>query len=327
MRLVPTAEQQAFTRSLDALLSAADVPAVARAWASGDSTPGTALWSRLAEAGVFALAAPQAYDGVGPLPAELALAFVELGRHAMPGPVVETVAAAALLGRLADLGDASAAKRLLPRLVSGEEIATLVLAGHGPYALDPDAASVLLTVDGAGVLRTAGRHGRLRISADPVRRLAVPGAGGAVLADGPQVTRAAAYAADVAALVTAAQSLGTGLALLDRTVSYVKQRTQFGVAVGSFQAVGHRLADTLIGLEFARPLLFGAALSMSRADIAAAKVAAGEAAYAAALTALHLHGAIGYTDEPDLALWLRKARPLRDAWGSPSVCRARVLAD
>ncbi|MEW2174026.1 acyl-CoA dehydrogenase family protein, partial [Streptomyces sp. NPDC007027] len=62
------------------------------------------------------------------------------------------------------------------------------------------------------------------------------------------------------------------------------------------------------------------------AAVAAAKVAAGEAGYAAARTALQLHGAIGYTEELDLAWWLRRARPLRDAWGTPSACRARVLA-
>ncbi|NUK68303.1 acyl-CoA dehydrogenase [Streptomyces lunaelactis] len=168
-------------------------------------------------------------------------------------------------------------------------------------------------------------HGPLRGSVDPVRRPAVPGPEGAALAVGPQVAAAAAYAADVAALATAAQALGVGLTLLDRTVAYVKQRTQFGTAIGSFQAVKHRLADTLIGLEFARPLLYGAALSMAPADIAAAKVSACEAAYAAARTALQLHGAIGYTEELDLSLWLRKARPLRDAWGTPAQCRARVL--
>jgi alkylation response protein AidB-like acyl-CoA dehydrogenase len=122
------------------------------------------------------------------------------------------------------------------------------------------------------------------------------------------------------------------LALLERTVAYVRQRTQFGRPIGSFQAVKHQLADVLIALEFARPLLYGAAVALAGgtaragAEVAAAKVAAGEAAYAAARTALQLHGAIGYTDEYDLSLWIRKARALRTAWGSPSVCRARVLA-
>lgn len=88
----------------------------------------------------------------------------------------------------------------------------------------------------------------------------------------------------------------------------------------------HRLADAKIGLEFARPLLFGAALTMAPADIAAAKVTACEAAYAAARTALQLHGAIGYTAEYDLSLWLTKARALRTAWGTPDLCRAEVLS-
>lgn len=139
------------------------------------------------------------------------------------------------------------------------------------------------------------------------------------------MTAAAETAARWARLLTAAQCLGVGEALLARTVEYAKQRTQFGAPIGSFQAVKHRLADTLLGLEFARPLLWAAALSTAPGDVAAAKLTAGEAAYAAARTALQLHGAVGYTEELDLSLWLRKARPLRDAWGTPAACRAAVL--
>ncbi|MBL1111869.1 hypothetical protein JK364_05500 [Streptomyces sp. 110] len=64
----------------------------------------------------------------------------------------------------------------------------------------------------------------------------------------------------------------------------------------------------------------------ARAEVAAAKVATGEAAYTAARTALQPHGALGRTDEYDLSLWIREARALRSARGSPSACRARVLA-
>ncbi|MGW7363585.1 acyl-CoA dehydrogenase family protein [Streptomyces sp. NPDC054841] len=327
MRFVLTDEQQAFARSLDAMLTAADTPAAARAWAAGNASPGRALWARLAEAGVFALAVPEAYEGVGPLPVELAVAFVELGRHAVPGPVVETAAAAALVTGLADPGPA---KRLLPGIAAGEVTATLELPGSGPHALDADTATCVLVAEQGKAgepfrLCIAPGHGPVRASADPARRLAVPDDGGEVLAAGPDVAAAAARAADWARLATAAQALGTGLALLERTVTYARQRTQFGAPIGSFQAVKHRLADTLIALEFARPLLFGAALSMAPADVAAAKVAAGEAAYTAARTALQLHGAVGYTEELDLAWWLRKARPLRDTWGTPAQCRATVL--
>jgi alkylation response protein AidB-like acyl-CoA dehydrogenase len=85
-----------------------------------------------------------------------------------------------------------------------------------------------------------------------------------------------------------------------------------------------------VGLELARPLLFGAALGLDGPDaareVSAAKVAGADAAYRAARTALQVHGAIGYTAEYDLALWLTKVRALVAAWGTPRFHRDRVLA-
>ncbi|MEY9967907.1 alkylation response protein AidB-like acyl-CoA dehydrogenase [Streptacidiphilus sp. MAP12-16] len=328
MRFLLDEEQHAFGATLDRMLGTAGTPSAVRAWAAGDHGPGRALWTRLAAAGVFALAVPEQHEGVGPLPVELTVAFTELGRHAVPGPVVETVAAAALLDRL---DDKAAAAEWLPRVAGGEALLSLVLDQPATrYALDPDAADAVLVVDG-DQLRLSTVWGPLQPSIDPARRLARP-VGGELLAQGPAVREAARHAAEVAALLTAAQALGAGRHLLAETVAYAKQRTQFGVAVGSFQAVKHRLADTLIGLEFAQPLLHAAALALAAGDlsaereIAAAKVSACEAAYAAARTALQLHGAVGYTDELDLSLWIRKARALRSAWGTPAACRAQVLA-
>ncbi|MGP9021372.1 acyl-CoA dehydrogenase family protein [Streptomyces sp. BR1] len=327
MRFLLTSEQREFARSLDAMLAASDTPAIVRAWSAGDHGPGRALWARLADAGVFGLAAPSLYDGVGPLPVELVVAYVELGRHAVPGPLVETVGAAALLARLAELGDAGPAERLLPGLVSGKVMGTVSLPGGGAYVVDADAAGVVLVAD-AGVpeLRVAPGHGPVRASADPARRLARPLPGGELLASGPRLADAVRHAVLWGRLAAAAQAVGVAEELLRRTVAYVKARTQFGVPIGSFQAVKHRLADTLVAVEFARPLLYGAAVTLSPADVAAAKVAAGSAVYLAARSALQLHGAVGYTEELDLSLWLRKARPLRDAWGSGGACRADVLA-
>ena len=313
MRFLLDAEQRAFTESLDAMLTAADTPSVVREWSRGERNSGRALWRRLARAGVFGLAIPEEYGGLGALPVELAVALVELGRHAVPGPLVETVTAAVLLS-----GADPAAKRLLPSLASGETMATV--AYEGAYALDGDAADLHLALTRDG-LRLSPGHGPLRPSLDPARRLTPLAPGGELLTPDPPLARALAYAR----LATAAQALGVGLALLDRTVAYVGQRTQFGVPVGSFQAVKHRLADAKVALEFARPLLFGAALTLDPADVAAAKVAACEAAYRTARTALQLHGAIGYTAEYDLSLWLTKARALRTAWGTPRECRALVV--
>lgn len=345
MRFLPTGEQSEFARTLHGLLGASQVPAAVRAWGAGDHGPGRALWSRLAGTGLFALAADEAHGdvgGLGPLPVELALGFVELGRAGVPGPVVETAAVAVLLSELARPGEEGEgddrydgyegyegyeglAKRFLPGLVGGEALATLTLPGGGPYALDADAATYRFTVSAAGELRLAAGPGEPLESTDPARRLSRPAADGELLATGPRVLAAARTALVWARLLTAAQCLGVGEALLASTVAYVKQRTQFGTPIGSFQAVKHRLADTLLALEFARPLVWAAALGLAPWEVAAAKLAAGGAAYGAAMTALQLHGAVGYTEELDLSLWLRKARPLRDAWGSPAACRAAVL--
>lgn len=323
MRFVLDAGQRAFADSLDAMLTAAGTPSVVRDWSRGEHASGRALWSRIADAGVFALTVPEEYGGLGAGPVELVVAFVELGRHAVPGPLVETVAAAALLTGLDDPGPA---KRLLPVLASGASTATLA---PGPYALDADMADVRLTTPpGTNDLYLAPPAGaaEVRRSLDPARRLFPLPPGEELLASGPQVAVAAGHALARGRLATAAQALGVGLALLDRTVRYVGQRSQFGVPVGSFQAVKHRLADAKIALEFARAVLFGAALTTTAADVAAAKVTACEAAYTTARAALQLHGAIGYTAEYDLSLWLTKARALRTAWGGPRECRALVLS-
>ncbi|MFE2417844.1 acyl-CoA dehydrogenase family protein [Streptomyces hokutonensis] len=313
MRFLLDPEQRAFADSLNAMLTAADTPSAVRSWSRGEHASGRALWRRIAGAGVFALAVPEAYEGLGPRPVEVAVAFVELGRHAVPGPLVETVAAAALLS------EPALAKRLLPALAAGGAMATAAPAGS--YALDGDVATIRLSWDADGLRLAPGHDGPVHASLDPARRLTRLLPGGELLTPEPPLAQALTWAR----LATAAQALGVGLALLDRTVAYVKQRTQFGVPVGSFQAVKHQLADAKIALEFARPLVFGAALTMTESDVAAAKVAACEAAYATARTALQLHGAIGYTAEYDLSLWLTKARALRASWGDPGECRAAVL--
>ncbi|MER6430552.1 acyl-CoA dehydrogenase family protein [Streptomyces sp900105245] len=338
MRFLLDTEQRAFAGSLRAMLTAADTASAVRQWSRGERAGGRALWRRFADAGVFRLAVPEARGGWGPRPVELAVACVESGRHALPGPLAETVGAAVLL---ASLDDPAPAGRFLPGLLSGESMATLAPAGS--YALDAEAAAVRLAVHGAGgaarppagrgpgpglaEVRLAPAPADSRPSLDPARRLSLLPAGGELLASGPGVGPAVEQALTWARLATAAQALGAGLALLDRTVAHVGRRTQFGVAIGSFQAVKHRLADARIALEFARPLLLGAALTLRPADVAAAKLKACEAAYGTARAALQLHGAIGYTAEDDLSLLLTRARALRAAWGTPEECRDAVLGD
>ncbi|TQS25033.1 acyl-CoA dehydrogenase family protein [Microbispora sp. KK1-11] len=327
MRFVLDAEQRLFGETLDKLLTEAAVPGVVRDWAAGRRERGLALWRTLAEAGVLAIAVPQsaggAAGGAGPLPVELVTAFHELGRHGVPGPYAETVAAAVLLDRL---GEQALASRWLPPIAEGTAVVTLALPPAVPYALDADAADLALLVDGERL--RAAVPGEARASLDPARRL-FPVTPGEVLAEGPHVAAAAAEAHDMGVLACAAQLVGTGRRLLEVSVDYAKARRQFGRPIGEFQAVKHHLADALVGLEYARPLVHGAALAYGTPDFArdvsAAKAAASEAAYAAAKIALQVHGAIAYTDEYDPSLLIRRARALHTAWGSPADHRARVI--
>lgn len=296
MRLAPSAEQREFAAAIADLLADSQTPAVARSWAEGDQAPGRKLWTRLGELGVLSLGAPDS----GATPADLVLAFEQLGRFAVPGPYVETVAVLPALGVITD-----------------GAMCTVALPPHVPYALDAELCDVVYVVDG-GQLSTARVRERIT-SVDSARLVARVE---------PRDTVAAVdvgRAFDLGVLATAAQIHGAGRALLDRSVEYAKQRRQFGAAIGAFQAVKHQLANVHVALELSRPLLFGAALSLSARDVSAAKVACTDAAYGAARTALQVHGAIGYTAEYDLSLWLTKVRALVSAWGTQPVHRQRVL--
>lgn len=310
------ASQREFVASIDGALAAADVPAAIRAWSTGDTGPGRAVWATLAELGVTALAVAEEFDGVGAHPVDLVVAIECLGRWGVPGPVTESLAVAPLL--LAQ-DDRSAA------LAAGELIATVAHPPRVPRAVDADFAGlVLLASDGHVHDAQAGaRHA----SVDPARRLFdVTASGEARRAD-------AATAFDFGALTTAAQLVGAGQAMLDGSVEYAKQRSQFGRVIGSYQAIKHALADVHIALDLARPLVYGAALSLAdrspdaARDVSAAKVAASDAALLSARTSLQTHGAIGYTQEHDLSLLLLRVQALRSAWGDPTWHRHRVLQE
>jgi len=307
-------QQRDFAASIDAALGAADVPGAVRAWGRGDTAPGRKIWATLTDLGVTALAVPEKFDGIDAHPVDLVVALEALGRWCVPGPVAESMAVAPIL--LGD-DDRSAA------LAAGELIATVALPPAVPRAADADFAGLVLLAHDGHVSDAAA--GDSHESVDPARKLFdVSATGGRRAAD---VGRAFEFGA----LATAAQLVGAGQAMLDMSVAYAKQRSQFGRIIGSYQAIKHKLADVHIALELARPLVYGAALSLAEdspdtaRDVSAAKAAASEAALLAARSSLQTHGAIGFTAEHDLSLWLLRVQALHSAWGDPTTHRRRVL--
>jgi hypothetical protein len=316
-----SAEQESFDRALGDVLAAAEVPAAVRAWAGGDPGPGLVLWSALADMGVTALRVPENHGGVGAAALDMVVAFTRLGYHGVPGPWVESAVLAPAV--LSAAGDPD---QVLRRLADGSARVTLAAPPLAPYALDADVAERLYILDG-GLVRP-GRPQDRRESVDRARLLTVLEAGDPVAQVG---AAAAVRALDEAALACAAQLLGAGRRLLDDSVAYAGVRRQFGRAIGQYQALKHALADIRVALDFAAPLVHGAAEALDADDpgasleVSAAKVATATAAVRAARTALQVHGAIGYTEEFDLSIWLTKVRALSGVWGTSSWHRQRVL--
>lgn len=320
MRFALSQEQRSFADALDGLVGSADVPATTRAWGAGDTAPGLRLWDQLAELGVPALVVPEDQGGIGGTPLDVVVAFEALGRYGVPGPWIESVALAPSL--LAG----TAHEDVLAELAQGTARITVAAPPQTPYALDVGASTHTFLLDESGLAPATSV--RQLTSVDPSRQLH------AVQADGVACTieaDAVTHGLDLAFLACAASLVGAGEQMLRDTVAYAGQRRQFGRAIGEYQTLKHALADVRVALDFARPLVRGAAHELGSAastasrDVSAAKVAATDAAHLASRTALQVHGAIGYTLEHDLSLFIVRTRALAGVWGTTSWHRARVL--
>jgi alkylation response protein AidB-like acyl-CoA dehydrogenase len=299
-------------------------------WAS-ETGHSPAFWAKLAEVGVPGLRVPEAFDGLGLSEVDFVLLLEEIGRAGLPAPVVSTAVVAAPL--LAELGRDDLARDWLPKIAGGEAI---VAVAHPVSPLVPDAGIAdLVLVLGEEIHALGPDQVRCLAQAanDPGRRLFTlewtPG-DATRIATADTAATATARAFDRGALACAAQQLGVCDRLVTLAVDYAGQRHQFGVPIGSFQAVKHMLANVKVQLEYARSLVHRAAFSVAhdartrRADVSMAKWAASEAALQGARTALQVHGAIGYTWEQDLHIWMRRAWSLDLAWGGHCFHRARV---
>ena len=329
-----TEDQLNFQASLRKALEKECTPAHLRALWATDTGRSRERWAKLAELGVLGLLIPEDHGGLGMDEIDLVLLLEEIGRVALPEPVLETAAVGAPL--LAGLGRTKLAAHWLPKVASGE--ATLTV-GHplNPFVTDAHVADLLVLPHGDELHGVARGDITLQPQpcSDPSGRLFrvdwTPRAD-TRLAAGPAVLHLLAAALDRAALACAAQQLGLAQQMLDMGVRYATERQQFGKAIGSFQAVKHLLANVAVRIEFARPVVYRAAFAVARGsatravDVSHAKVAASEAAVLAAKTVHQVHGAIGYTWECDLHIWMKRAWAFDVAWGTGAWHRARVAA-
>ncbi|MFT3864695.1 MAG: acyl-CoA dehydrogenase family protein [Solirubrobacterales bacterium] len=325
MRFALTEDQAALRDAVRELLGRECPPALVReAWEGGASAPRVAaVWAKLAEMGVIGAAVPEEAGGLGLGACDVVPLLEEAGRVALPLPIVETAFVAGPL--LAAAGDEEA----VGRIVEGELLVACALDGGATVPWAGDAGLVLVADDpGAPIRRLEGELSPAD-SLDGARRVGVladPAAGEPL--DAPAEAFRAAW--NRGALGAAAQLIGLSRALLAMTVAYAEERRQFGVPIGSFQAVKHHLANALLGLEFAAPAVLRAAWSLdigadtAGRDVAMAKALASEAAERVAATALQAHGAIAYTTEYDLHLFAKRVWASARTWGDAEWQRARV---
>jgi alkylation response protein AidB-like acyl-CoA dehydrogenase len=336
----------------DLLESAGGMARVRRLQAGKLSFDRTA-WGKLAEFGWLGAAVPEAQGGVGLAPREILLLLEQAGKRLMPEPLVLALASSVILAR----SKSDVAKKLLDELVAGKTICVPVDA-EGDQPLKTSAGKIddvtTYVSDGhvgdhfIALIEAGGETQAVAIARDmpgvtvesdetvdggSVTRLRL---NGVKLSDWPLLPKGG-EAADVFAEARHLARLGyaallTGLMdeALAITVQYLKDRKQFGVPIGSFQALQHRAASLYVIIKSSRALLYEAGRAGARrrtiASLAAKSYAA-ESAMQTVKECVALHGAIGYTAEHNMSLYFRRAMALAVAGGDAVTCRKRLHAE
>ncbi|MCU1351917.1 MAG: uncharacterized protein JWM05_1126 [Acidimicrobiales bacterium] len=286
-----------------------------------------AVWSGLVQMGVPTMGVAEALGGQGAVLADLAVVAEACGSHLASAPVVESMVAGRLLARFPEAG-----AQWLAHLVDGTSPIGLALrpAHHHRAALVPGAAVcgsvvaldgdelVVVGLDGQGrAPANLGSAPLADVDLDPSH------ADRTVLAHGPAARQAYARALDEWRALTARWFVGLASAALDIGVQYVRDRAQFGVPIGSFQAVQHRLADLRTNLDGGSLLADKAVWALDVGDPVATTFPSmafsfcGQVAQDVASASLHYHGGYGFMEEYDIQLHFRRAKAARLVLGDP----------
>ncbi|WP_370935997.1 acyl-CoA dehydrogenase family protein [Amycolatopsis sp. cg13] len=307
------------------------------------------LWKQLAELGLPGLLISTEYGGVRLGAEELEAVSEEIGAALLPSPFLSSSVLTATLIDAA--GSEEDKRRLLPGLADGSSIGTVAisstwtpesiavqangtLTGTASYVTWGQLADIILVVartsddigvfevspDASGFTRTAAevfdptvRLSQFTFADTPARRVGTAG------------WEAVRKALDTTIIALAGEQAGGARKIFETTVEYLKTRVQFGRAIGSFQAMKHLAADRLLDVESATSAARHAASEGSPGAIALAGFACAEAYETVALSAIQMHGGIGFTWEHPAHLYLRRARSGAQLFGSSRLHRERYL--
>ena len=301
-------------------------PALVRSVAEEDADP-TPLWKAYVDAGWTEMNDPATA-------VELAIVIEELGRATDPTPFLATMTQYAPLA-MGNFEPHESGTGVFGGVTARRDAHGWVLDGTARHVLDGDRVDRLAVATDAGVFIVAANQVSARRSSvfDPVLHVADVSFGGVRVPDSERLTVDAERAHHIALTGMAIHMVGACQRILDLVLEHVRSRQQFGVPIGSFQAVQHKCADMHVAVERARALAYFAALTISADDprrrlaAAMAKAAAGECQSLVFRHGLQLHGAMGFTWENDLQFALKRAKAGELMLGGAAEHRARIAEE
>jgi alkylation response protein AidB-like acyl-CoA dehydrogenase len=366
MELEFTSDQDDLRDSIRAVLTRESPVSLARKVVESDTRP-VELWNTMTSLGWPALTVPEIDGGIGLGMIEAGILAEEIGRAIAPGQLLPTVTQ--FVPAVRETGTEAQRARFLAAVARGEISGTVAIAERSG-SFDPARVTTTLDADGTlhgekrfviegdsvdeivVVVRAVGTQGD-----DGVRAVVVPASacraehattldgtrrfahvalegvrvdGDRILGDGSSAAPALRRAIEEATVGVALEMVGTAQAIFDVTLEYAKQREQFGVPIGSFQAIKHKFADMMIALERARATGYFAALTIAEDDArrvtatSVAKAAAGDCQRLLGKEGIQILGGIGYTWEHDMHLYVKRMKSNEAMFGTSATHRARI---
>ena len=320
MNLIFTEEQIQFKDAIKSFLAEECAPASIRDGWQKNKSFNLERWKNLIELGVLSSNLPEEKGGLGMDQVTLALMVEEMGYAGLPEPVAEQIF---LVNDVIPF----LPKNITEAVESNYNDGTQYIALAHPLAPNPlflnDAAGlILLDSYECKFIAKDDMDFEIISSNDPSRELFKVSSMNDAISTSENFDELNSAVSSRGSLMTAALLIGLAQKMIDLSSVYVLDRAQFGKPIGSFQAVKHMLADVAVKIEFAKPAVYRAAYSLSQNNpksalhCAHAKLMCTQAAELACKNSIQAHGAMGYTWEMDLHIYMRKAWSMMACWGN-----------
>jgi len=320
MNFIFTEEQTQFKDAIKSFLAEECAPASIRDGWQKNKSFNLERWKNLIELGVLSSNLPEEKGGLGMDQVTLAMMVEEMGYAGLPEPVAEQIF---LVNDVIPF----LPKNITEAVESNYNDGTQYIALAHPLAPNPlflnDAAGlILLDSSECKFIAKDDMDFEIISSNDPSRELFKVSSMNDAISTSENFDELNSAVSSRGSLMTAALLIGLAQKMIDLSSVYVLDRAQFGKPIGSFQAVKHMLADVAVKIEFAKPAVYRAAYSLSENNpksalhCAHAKLMCTQAAELACKNSIQAHGAMGYTWEMDLHIYMRKAWSMMACWGN-----------